>query len=41
MQNEKKLFTTQNMMRMALLSVIAVLLMQFGALKLPMIFLVF
>ncbi len=38
MQNEKKLFTTQNMMRMALLSVIAVLLMQFGALKLPMIF---
>lgn len=38
MQSENKLFTTQNMMRMALLSVIAVLLMQFGALKLPMLF---
>lgn len=35
---EKKLFTTANLIKMALLSVIAVLLMQFGAIKLPTFF---
>lgn len=35
---EKKLFSTANLIKMALLSVIAVLLMQFGAIKLPTIF---
>lgn len=34
----KKLFSTNNLIKMALLSVIAVLLMQFGAIKLPMLF---
>lgn len=38
MQNSKKLFSTVNMIKISLLSVIAVLLMQFGALKLPMLF---
>lgn len=38
MQNQNKLFSTVNMIKMALLAVIAVLLMQFAAIKLPMFF---
>lgn len=38
MQNKNTLFSTANMIKMALLAVIAVLLMQFGAIKLPMFF---
>lgn len=38
MQQEHKLFSTVNLIKMALLSVIAVLLMQFGAIKLPTLF---
>lgn len=38
MQNQNKLFSTVNMIKMALLAVIAVLLMQFAAIKLPMLF---
>ncbi|MGL4737389.1 MAG: ECF transporter S component [Cellulosilyticaceae bacterium] len=38
MQKEKKLLTTQNMIKIALLSTIAVLLMQFAAIKLPALF---
>lgn len=38
MQNKNTLFSTANMIKMALLSVIAVLLMQFAAIKLPMFF---
>lgn len=38
MNNNNKLFSTVNLIKMALLGVIAVLLMQFGAIKLPAIF---
>lgn len=38
MQNQDKTFSTQNLIKMALLSAIAVLLMQFGAIKLPALF---
>ncbi len=38
MQSEKKLFSTQNLIKMAMLSVIAVILMNFGAIKLPTLF---
>lgn len=38
MQNRNKLFSTVNVIKMALLAVIAVILMQFGGIKLPVIF---
>lgn len=38
MHNKNTLFSTVNLIKMALLAVIAVLLMQFGAIKLPAIF---
>ena len=38
MQGEKKIFSTENMIKMALMSVIAVVLMQYGAIKLPALF---
>lgn len=38
MQKENKLFSTVNLIKMALLAMIAVFLMQFGAIKLPAIF---
>ncbi|MGL4800160.1 MAG: ECF transporter S component, partial [Cellulosilyticaceae bacterium] len=38
MQNENKLLSTQNLIKMAFLSAIAVILMQFAAVKLPALF---
>ena len=38
MQKENQLFSTQNLIKMAMLSIIAVVLMQFGAIKLPALF---
>ncbi len=38
MQNQKKLFSTVNLTKMALLSLIAVIIMQYTAIKLPNIF---
>ncbi|MEG0013316.1 MAG: ECF transporter S component [Cellulosilyticaceae bacterium] len=38
MQDQNKLFSTQNLIKMGLLSAIAVVLMQYGAIKLPMLF---
>ncbi|MDF2612966.1 MAG: transporter component [Clostridia bacterium] len=38
MQKENKLFSTQNLIKMAMMSVVAVILMQFGAIKLPALF---
>lgn len=38
MREKKKLFSTVNLIKMALLAVISVVLMQFGAIKLPAIF---
>ena len=41
MQQKNKLFSTVNLIKMSLLAVIAVILMQFGAIRLPAIFLSF
>ena len=38
MQQKNKLFSTVNLIKMSLLAVIAVILMQFGAIRLPAIF---